>query len=455
MSAPLTIDDLRRCVEGRIPPIIATASASGEPNVVFISSVNVVDSERIALSNQFMGKTALNLSENPRASLVLTDPQSGSEYRLSMVYERTERRGPVFDRLRSEVDEIATSTGTSGVFRLRSADIYRIEHIEVINDFDVLEDERHRFERGPLADRLSGIGELTRRLSRCGDLDTMVDVAVRGLDELLGYERSVVMLVDETGQALYTIASHGFPAEGVGSEMVFGEGAAGVAAERNRPVRLGGVHTTSAYALSVGRGFSDSDREIAVPTSSDTRSRLAVPAVSRGEVRGVVVVESPAAVAFDDSDETLVGVIAAILAETVALDRPADDDLRSVPSSPPIVVRPPTTTNAPSEATHVRHFASDGSVFLDGEYLIRGVAGRILWSLVQRNAHAGQIEFTTKEIRLDKTLELPGVRDNLDTRIIMLKRRLEERSAPIQLVKTGRGRIALQLHTPLRLEAHD
>lgn len=454
MSAPLTIEDLRRCVDGRIPPIIATASASGEPNVVFISSVNVVDSERIALSNQFMGKTAVNLSENARASLVLTEPQSGSEYRLSIVYERTERRGPVFDRLRREVDEIATSTGTSGVFRLRSADIYRIEHIEVINDF-AFQDERHHFERRPLADRLSAMGELTRRLSRCGDFDTMVDVAVRGLDELLGYERSMVMLVDETGQALYTIASHGFPAEGVGSEMPFGDGAAGVAAERNRPVRLGGVHATSAYALSVGRGFSDSDREIPVPTSRDTRSRLAVPAVSRGEVRGVVVVESPASVAFDDSDETLVGVIAAILAETVALDRPADDDLPMTPSSPEIAVRPPATTDASSAATHVRHFASDGSVFLDGEYLIRGVAGRILWSLVQRNAHAGQVEFTTKEIRLDKSLELPGIRDNLDTRIIMLKRRLEERGAPIQLLKTGRGRIALQLQTPLRLEAHD
>ena len=94
-------------------------------------------------------------------------------------------------------------------------------------------------------------------------------------------------------------------------------------------------------------------------------------------------------------------------------------------------------------------------MFLDGTYLIRGVAGRALWSLVNRYADTGQTEFSNKELRLDRSLELPGFRDNLDNRLLMLKRRLDERDAPIRLTRTGRGRLALQCPAALRLEAHD
>ena len=82
-----------------------------------------------------------------------------------------------------------------------------------------------------------------------------------------------------------------------------------------------------------------------------------------------------------------------------------------------------------ASATRVRYFAVDGSIFLDGDYLIRGVAGRILWSLLEQHLADGRIDFTNKEIRLDPRLELPGFRDNLDTRLILLKRRLDERGA--------------------------
>jgi hypothetical protein len=287
----------------------------------------------------------------------------------------------------------------------------------------------------------------------------MVGAVVRGLDELLGYERSMVMLLDETGTRMFTIASHGYDAEGVGSEVALGEGAAGQAAEHNRPVRLGGVQHTAKYVRSLQRSFAGDQPEIDLPTHRDTRSRLAVPAVSRGEVRGVIVVESSYMTAFDESDETVLGIVGAVVAEMADLDREREEASAVVPSVPrrdrPLAVPPAGSDTARPAETHLRFFASDGSVFLDGDYLIRGVAGRILWSMAQRHVHTGQVEFTNKEIRLDKSLELPGFRDNLDTRMILLKRRLQERSSPVQLVKTGRGRFALQLAAPLRLEAHD
>ena len=45
--------------------------------------------------------------------------------------------------------------------------------------------------------------------------------------------------------------------------------------------------------------------------------------------------------------------------------------------------RAATSRPEPSKpTTHVRFFAVDGSTFLDGDYLIKGVSGRILWSLL-------------------------------------------------------------------------
>ena len=445
-DAEIPLVSLQVCFEGAIPAVLATTSGAGEPNVTYLSRVRYVDDEHIVLSNQFFSKTVRNLAEHPRASMMLIDPTTYNEYRLTIVFERTVRKGPIFQKLRDDVDEAAAFHGMEGVFKLRAADIFRVLDIERVN----LEAFSSHGARGSQA-RPAALGELIARLSRCPDLDTLVGATVDGLHELLGYTHSVLMLLDEEGGRLFTIASHGYDTQGVGSEVPVGEGTAGMAAARSTPIRVGNLLQMRKYSSTVRRSFEEEGvrpgREIPLPDLRDTESRLAVPCVALGELVGVLMVESDRAVAFDDEDEMLLGVVASFVASAIEIDRSRE---KEAPVAPPRADAVPASPAG--HATVVRYFPVDGSAFLDGDYLIRGVAGRILWSLLEQHAASGRVDFTNKEIRLDPRLELPGFRDNLDTRLILLKRRLDERDAPIRLDKTGRGRFRLLVDGDVRLE---
>jgi adenylate cyclase len=390
-----------------------------------------------------------NLAENPRASVLLIDPVNYDQYRATLVYERTERRGAIFDRLREDVDAVAAVTGMQDVFKLRAADIYRVTDLERISGGAPLSHRR----ASPAGSE--ALGELTARLSRCGDLDAIVTTTVNGLAELFGFEHSLLLLLDETGTHLYTIASHGYPAEGVGSEVALGDGIIGLVAQRAVPIRVGNVRQIVKYGMSVRREFERRGEispgwEIEVPGLPDAESRIGVPAIALGQLVGVLVVESPQRVAFTAADETNLSVLASVVANAIEAERARDtsDD----PGTPESSAAPRASSPARAPSTHVRFFAVDGSTFLDGDYLIKGVAGRILWSLLGHYEREGRTEFTNKEVRLDPTLELPEFRDNLDSRLLLLKRRLDERAAPIRMEKTGRGRFRIIVATPLRLD---
>jgi len=455
MSA-LRLRDIHLCFEGAIPAVIATASSDGTPNVTYLSRVRLVDDERVALSNQFFSKTVRNLAENPRASVLLIDPVAYNAFRLTLVYERTERRGVLFDRLREDVDAVAAISGMQDVFKLRAADIYRVLHIEQIPTAQSGSPSAARAlaDSPSAAPTLERLGELSARLSRCPDLDAIVSATVEGLASLLGYEQTVLMLADETVSRLYTIASHGYSAQGVGSEVAVGDGILGLTAARAQPIRVGSLRQMAKYGAAVRRAYEDQGDiapgwEIPLPGLDHPESQVAVPLLALGQLVGVLMAESERTVAFSAVDEAVLGSVASLVANAIEAERRNEENCEGAGVRTSNVRQLPATD---TDATHVRFFAVDGSLFVDGDYLIKGVAGRVLWSLLGHYEREQRVDFTNRELRLDPTLELPDFRDNLDSRLLLLKRRLDERAAPVRIEKTGRGRFRIVVETRLRLD---
>ena len=116
-------------LQGLVPARLTTCSAAGEPNTTVISQVWYVDDEHVALSYQFFNKTKRNIAENPKAAVMIINPENGSTYDLTISYERTETEGPLFDEMDMQLEAIASMTGMSGIFKLLGADIYKVESI--------------------------------------------------------------------------------------------------------------------------------------------------------------------------------------------------------------------------------------------------------------------------------------------------------------------------------------
>ena len=438
--------DLAPCFGGIVPIVLATTSADGVPNVTFFSRALPVDGERLALSNQFMSKSRHNLSEVTSGCLLMVRPDTHDEFRVWIEFEQTVRRGPIFDRLKNELALIAALTRMQDVFKLKAADIFRIERIERVKP------EPHAFptpERMFRADH-AALGELCGRISRCADLDTLVRVLVTGLDELLGFSHTMLLLVDESGTRLFTLGSHGYERSGAGAEVAIGDGIAGMAAERCAPLNLQNNAQMARYARLIRTGFEQigalgHDDAVPMPGLPSPGSQVAVPALALGELVGVILAESRRADRFSEEDVAALSIVASLVAS--AIERLRSEIRDASPAAPrhrASVVAPPA-----SRPLSVRHFVDDGSTFLDNEYLIKGVAGKLFWSLIRHHLDSGRTEFTNREMRLDPSLELPDFKDNFESRLILLKRRLEDRGDAVQIHKTGRGRFRISVDRPV------
>ncbi len=472
---PLTLLGIRRMLEGVIPPSMCTVSADGVPHVNFISHAEYVDPEHLALTYQFLNRSRTNVLATGRVALALDDPYTGAGVVLQLVYVRTETSGPLFERLRAKLAGIAAHTGMEKVFLLRGADLYRVLSLRRVDQQLSLPG------LAPRCDLASGARVLSQRLADCSELPQLLQVMMDGLRQDLAITHATLWLLDEQRQGLFTLASLGYARSGVGAELPLAEaGLTGVAIREGVPVRIGHMSQAYQYGLAWRTRAQDLglgaviEREIPLPGLATPRSQLAVPLRARGRTVGALLVESDRDQFFSYDDEDALAMLGAQLAQALAALQAAEmeagipgrADGSSASASVSVSVSASTSTSTSTAALaraqpdpcaaaaplRVRHFARDNSVFLDDDYLIKGVAGAILWKLAGEMVQRGRSEFTTRELRLaGGDLRLPEVQDNLGVRLMLLERRLAERDDGLAIERTGRGRFRLNAARTLQL----
>jgi adenylate cyclase len=438
------LGDIRPCLEGAIPAVMSTCSGDGMPNVAYISQVYYVDERHVALSFQFFNKTRQNILANPRATVLLLHPQTAAHFRLHLRYLRTETAGPLFEGMKAQLAGIASHTGMQGVFRLLGSDVYEVEQIEAVEGEPLAAPP-------PRGGMLTAVRRSSERLARCTSLDETLNAVLASLADFASVEYAMLLMHDSGTQRLYTVASFGYPTSGVGSEIGMGQGVIGVAARERTPVRI--MHMTNAYLYSQAMRSSfeanvpdiEAATEIPYPGLAEPHSQLAVPVLSAGRLLGVLFVESPKDLQFGFEDEDMLVAMAGHLGAAIDLMHAHTEapDI-AVPAAPP----QPATAGAPLQ---LRRFASNDSIFIDDSYLIKGVAGAILWKLLKDHVQQGRTDFSNRELRLDPAIRLPDVSDNLEARLVLLRRRLAEHGPHIRIEKTGRGRFRLAVQRPVNL----
>jgi adenylate cyclase len=186
------------------------------------------------------------------------------------------------------------------------------------------------------------------------------------------------------------------------------------------------------------------ERGIPLPGLTNTQSQLVLPLLVRDSLQGVLCLQDQTPGRFLATDERLLQIAARHLAAAMSNVRQ--------PVSPSRKVALRCKGAFSKRSSVVKHYNSDDSIFIDDAYLIKGILGRLLWKLLQAFVGTGRMAFTNKEIRLDAALRLPDIKDNLETRLILLRRRLDERCEFVRLVHAGRGRLHLEVHRDLTLE---
>lgn len=451
----MKLSSIERCFQGVIPSFIASADAHGLPNVTYVSEVHLVDDRHVALSQQFFNKTRRNVAENPNASVEVYDPLSMQAYRLRLRFLRSETSGPLFERMKLRIQAIASHTGMDGVFRLLAADIYEVLRVEKVEGFltDTEDVPQEGISLTGLRTEIRGLQLVSERINRADDLENLLAATLDALDVYFGFKNTIVLLHDESTQRLITIACRGYGG-GVGAEVALGEGLIGTAARERRVLRMTGLNEGLRYGRAVRRSVqSDSGTrslrpEIPLPGLADAQSALILPLLLEDRLVGILAAESRDPMAFGEWDEAYLSVIANQIA--LGIDRVVDEEPIAVDEAEPrpLSITPPP----PARARHtLTYYRNDDAVFLDNEYLIRNVPGRILWKLLGEWKRQGRTCFTNRELRLDRSLGLPEIKDNLESRLILLKHRLREKCPEVQIVSAGRGKFTLDVAADLEL----
>ena len=159
------------------------------------------------------------------------------------------------------------------------------------------------------------IQQISSEITSTLDLDEVLEIVLRAMERVLGFEHSMLLLAESGGDSLMVAATRGYAQPRTDVRVRIGEGVIGVVAERRTPMRIGNIGASLRYLEAVrarmqavgqapvGSGLAG------LPGLPNAQSQLALPLIVKDRLVGVLAVESLRPNAFDELDEVLLHIV--------------------------------------------------------------------------------------------------------------------------------------------------
>jgi hypothetical protein len=230
--------------------------------------------------------------ENKHAMVSVWDPLTFEVYKLHLRFARSETSGPTFETMASRIEAIASHTGMTGIFRLLASDVFEVTAIDHITEHLLPEapDAAAASEPDVSPWMASAPAEIRSELwvlqTGCRapepacDLETLLGAVLDSLAEDFGFTHAKVLLVDETGRALFTIAKPRLRRERrrLGGSCC-GEGRSATVARDRRIVRVGRMDSDLRYGRAMRAELASGDGSAAAKQA--LRPEIPLPGLPR------------------------------------------------------------------------------------------------------------------------------------------------------------------------------
>jgi hypothetical protein len=115
--------DVKETLSNQKPVPVATSSKNGVPNVIFVGLVKILDDETLMVVDNFFNKTAANLQENPRVSVLCYDTQTKKSFQIK---GRTQihKEGQTYDDMKTWVKGINDKLPAKSCVIIKIEEIY-------------------------------------------------------------------------------------------------------------------------------------------------------------------------------------------------------------------------------------------------------------------------------------------------------------------------------------------
>jgi GAF domain len=434
VSGEVEFESIRDCLEGGVPAPLASCAPDGTPHISYIQQVQYLDSERVGTSRQVFNRALRALSATAFSQALIVCLRTGEQYRLDLQYLHTDTHGEAFEAMRANLDAIASQMRIGPAFRLRGLDVHRVRRCVCLAS--------ERQSPAPPRDQLAPFEQFARRLAPCTTYQETSQELLDALDDIFDIPYAILFKLDSADGRLLATTGSGEARAKVGGTVELGAGLAGMAARRRRLIVTANLQRSRALAAteSVDQIFA---LENPLPGLPDARNAAAIPLILGDELLGVLYLESTRPGAFSGPAEGLLHIIGAHTAAALAA-RP-----EAVPEQPASLRSAPETHGLPP--LQLVYYQADDTILCDSAYIVKGAPGRILWAMLTSHADSGRTQFTNRELRLDESLGLPAGNDNLEARLLVLRRRLASIDCGVTLSRVGRGRLELTLRQPAKL----